>query len=264
MDCGRPARTLFPDQVRTWEAAPERSPPFGQSRCNSKESAMSDAPFRSGLLVFPNLTQLDLTGPYEILARLPGSETRLIWKTRDPVRSEHGLTILPEATFDDCGRLDLVLVPGGAGINPLLEDAETLAFLRRAAAAARYVVGICTGSLVLGAAGLLRGRRAGTHWMSRDMLAAFGAIPVAERIVVDGNVFTGGGVTAGIDVALRVAAEIAGREAAEAIQLDVEYAPQARFASGSPESAPAAVREAVLARASARQRDRAERVARAA
>src|SRR4051812_15602004 len=227
-------------------------------------STMSDAPFRSGLLVFPNLTQLDLTGPYEILARLPGSETRLIWKTRDPVRSEHGLTILPDATFEACGRLDLVLVPGGAGINPLLEDEETLAFVRRAAAAARYVVGICTGSLVLGAAGLLRGRRAGTHWMSRDLLAAFGAVPVAERIVVDGNLFTGGGVTAGIDVALRVAAEIAGREAAEAIQLGVEYDPQPPFAAGSPETAPASVREAVLARAAARQCDRAERVSRAA
>ncbi len=225
---------------------------------------MSERPFRSGMLVFPNLTQLDLTGPYEILARLPGSETLLIWKSLDPVRSEHGLTILPSATFDSCGPLDLVLVPGGAGINPLLEDAQTLAFLRRAAAAARYVVGICTGSLVLGAAGLLRGRRAGTHWMSRDLLAAFGAVPVAERVVVDGNLFTGGGVTAGIDVALCVAAEIAGRAAAEAIQLAVEYDPQPPFSAGSPESAPPAVRESVLARAAARQKDRAERVARAA
>jgi cyclohexyl-isocyanide hydratase len=225
---------------------------------------MSEAPFRSRLLVFPNLTQLDLTGPYEILARLPGSETLLIWKTTDPVRSEHGLTILPDATFDDCGRLDLILVPGGAGINPLLEDADTLTFVRQAAAEARYVVGICTGSLVLGAAGLLRGRRAGTHWMSRDLLSAFGAVPVAERVVVDGNLFTGGGVTAGIDVALRIAAEIAGREAAEAIQLGVEYDPQPPFAAGSPETAPASVREAVLARAAARQRERAQRVARAA
>lgn len=225
---------------------------------------MSDRAFRSGMLVFPDLTQLDLTGPYEILARLPGSETRLIWKTLDPVRSEHGLAILPNATFDSCGALDLVLVPGGGGINPLLEDGETLAFLRRAAAAARYVVGICTGSLVLGAAGLLRGKRAGTHWMSRDLLAAFGAIPVAERVVVDGNLFTGGGVTAGIDVALRVAAAVAGRATAEAIQLGVEYDPRPPFASGSPETAPDAVREAVLARAASRQRDRAERVGRAA
>ncbi len=225
---------------------------------------MSDMSFRCGMLVFPNLTQLDLTGPYEILARLPGSEVLLIWKTREPVRSEHGLTILPTATFDDCGPLDLVLVPGGGGINPLLEDAETLAFLRRISASARYTVGICTGSLVLGAAGLLRGRRAGTHWMSRDLLAGFGAIPVAERIVVDGNIVTGGGVTAGIDVALRVAAEIAGQPVAEAIQLGVEYDPQPPFTAGSPETAPAAVLADVLARGTTRQRDRAERAARAA
>ena len=136
--------------------------------------------------------------------------------------------------------------------------------MRRTAALARYVVGICSGSLVLGAAGLLRGKRAGTHWMSRGLLAAFGAEPVAERVVVDGNLFTGGGVTAGIDVALRVAAEIAGRAAAEAIQLDVEYDPQPPFAAGSPESAPPAVRQSALARAAPRQQDRALRVARAA
>ena len=161
---------------------------------------------RSGLLVFPGLTQLDLTGPYEVLARLPGAETLLLWKNMDPVRSEHGLTILPMATLESSAPLDLILVPGGAaGVNVLLEDSEVLAFLRRAAAEARYVVGVCTGSLVLGAAGLLRGRRATTHWMSRDLLRSFGAEPVAQRVVVDGKFFTGGGVTAGIDVALTVA-----------------------------------------------------------
>src|SRR5438445_9925350 len=225
---------------------------------------MSETRLRSGMLVFPNLTQLDLTGPYEVLARIPGAETLLLWKSLDPVRSEHGLTILPMATLSSSPPLDLVLVPGGAGINPLLEDREVLAFLRRAAAAARYVVGVCTGSLVLGAAGLLRGRRAGTHWMSRDLLRAFGAEPVAERVVVDGNLFTAAGVTAGIDVALTVAAEIAGRAAAEAIQLGIEYDPAPPFASGSPELADPAVLEAVLARSEPRQRDRAERVARAA
>jgi cyclohexyl-isocyanide hydratase len=225
---------------------------------------MNETRLRSGMLVFPNLTQLDLTGPYEVLARLPGAQTRLLWKSLDPVRSEHGLTILPDTTFADCPPLDLVLVPGGAGINPLLEDREVLAFLRRAAAGARYVVGVCTGSLVLGAAGLLRGRRAGTHWMSRDLLRAFGAEPVAERVVADGNVFTGGGVTAGIDLALAVAAEIAGRPAAEAIQLAIEYDPAPPFAAGSPERADPALVAAVRERAAARQRDRAERVARAA
>jgi cyclohexyl-isocyanide hydratase len=225
---------------------------------------MSETRFRSGMLVFPNLTQLDLTGPYEVLARISGTETLLLWKTLEPVRSEHGLTILPMATFESCPPLDLLLVPGGAGINPLLEDAEVLAFVRRAAAGARYVVAVCTGSLVLGAAGLLRGKRARTHWMSRDLLRAFGAEPVAERVVVDGNLFTGGGVTAGIDVALTVAAEIAGRATAEAIQLGIEYDPTPPFASGSPERADPAVLNAVLARAEPRQRDRAERVARAA
>ena len=146
----------------------------------------------------------------------------------------------------------------------MLEDTEVLDFLRRAAREARYVVGVCTGSLVLGAAGLLRGRRAGTHWMSRDMLRAFGAEPVPQRVVVDGNLFTGGGVTAGIDVALTVAAEIAGVEAVQAIQLGIEYDPAPPFASGSPERADPAVLKEVLARAEPRQRDRAERVARAA
>jgi len=136
--------------------------------------------------------------------------------------------------------------------------------LRRTSRQARYIVGVCTGSLVLGAAGLLRGRRAGTHWISRDMLRAFGAEPVAQRVVVDGNLFTGGGVTAGIDVALTVAAEIAGSEVAQAIQLAIEYDPAPPFASGSPELADPAVLDAVLARAGPRQRDRAERVARAA
>ncbi|HJU17351.1 MAG TPA: DJ-1/PfpI family protein, partial [Stellaceae bacterium] len=216
---------------------------------------MSADPFRSGMLVFPDLTQLDLTGPYEVLARLPGAETVLLWKTLAPVRSERGLTILPTATLAACPPLDLLLVPGGPGIGPLLEDAEVLDFLRRAAAEARYVVGVCTGSLVLGAAGLLRGRRAATHWMSRELLPALGAEPVGDRVVVDGPVVTGGGVTAGIDVALRVAAEIAGQKTAEAIQLGIEYDPAPPFAAGSPERADPAVRAAVLAAAAPRQRE---------
>ncbi|HTV44081.1 MAG TPA: DJ-1/PfpI family protein [Stellaceae bacterium] len=225
---------------------------------------MSEFEFRSGMLVFPNLTQLDLTGPYEVLARLPGSSTLLLAKDLQPVRSELGLAILPTTTLADCPQLDLVLVPGGPGINPLLEDSEVLGFLRRTAATARYVVGICTGSLVLGAAGLLRGRRAATHWMSREFLPAFGAEPVADRIVRDGNLYTGGGVTAGIDVALAVAADIAGSTTAEAIQLAIEYDPAPPFASGSPATADPALVAAVRGRAATRQHDRAQRVARAA
>jgi cyclohexyl-isocyanide hydratase len=222
------------------------------------------SPFRIGFLLFPGLTQLDLTGPYEVLARLPGAEVHLAWKTLEPVRSEHGLAILPTTTLADCPRLDLVCVPGGGGVNALLEDAEVLGFLRRAAGQARYVTSVCTGSLLLGAAGLLRGRRATSHWLSRDLLREFGAEPAAERVVVDGTVITGGGVTAGIDFALRVVAEIAGPQVAQAIQLGIEYDPDPPFAAGSPERAPAAVRQAVTRRAEARQRDRAERVARAA
>jgi cyclohexyl-isocyanide hydratase len=220
-------------------------------------------PLRSGLLLFPNPTQLDLTGPYEVLARLPDAETLLLAKGLDPVRSEHGLTILPQVALAECPALDLVLVPGGRGINPLLEDTEVLDFLRRAAAPARWGVGVCGGSLVLAAAGLLGGRRAATHWMSRELLRAFGAEPVKDRVVADGKFFTGGGVTAGIDVALAVAA-IAGRAVAEAIQLAIEYAPSPPFASGAPEAADPAVLARVLGQAEARQRDRALRVARAA
>ena len=225
---------------------------------------MSETRLRCGMLVFPNMTQLDLTGPYEVLSRIPGAQTLLLWKTLEPVRTEHGLTILPMASFSSCPPLDLVLVPGGGGINPLLEDAEVLSFLRRVAAEARWVVGVCTGSLVLGAAGLLAGRRATSHWMSRDLLRQFGAEPVAARVVADGNLVTGGGVTAGIDVALTVAATIAGRPAAEAIQLAIEYDPDPPFSSGSPEGADPAVLARVIEGGKARQRDRAERVARAA
>lgn len=198
----------------------------------------SPAPFQTGFLLFPDLTQLDLTGPYEVLSRLPGGETHLVWKTLEPARSEKGLSILPTTTFETCPPLDLLCVPGGRGVNPLLGDAEVLAFLRRQAAHARFVTSVCTGSLLLGAAGLLQGKRAATHWAFREMLTQFGAEPVAERVVVDGKLITGGGVTAGIDFALTLAAEVAGPTVAQAIQLGLEYAPSPPFESGRPESAP--------------------------
>ncbi len=225
---------------------------------------MTSTPFHVGFLLFPNVTQLDMTGPYEVFTRLPGAKVDVIWKDREPVRSEQGLCFLPTATFGDVQALDLVCVPGGPGIGPLLEDAETLQFLRRVAAGARYVTSVCTGALVLGAAGLLKGKRATTHWMSLDLLAPFGATPVAERVVRDGNVFTGGGVTAGIDFALTVADEVAGREAAQRIQLYIEYDPAPPFRSGSPASADRAVVDSVRGAAAERQRKRAELVARAA
>jgi cyclohexyl-isocyanide hydratase len=220
--------------------------------------------FRIGILLFPDITQLDMTGPYEVFTKLPGSDVHLVWKSLDAVTANGGMKITPTTTFTACPQLDLLCVPGGPGMNPLLNDEETLAFLRKQAAGARYITSVCTGALVLGAAGLLKGKRAATHWMSRDMLKAFGATPVAQRVVVDGNVITGGGVTAGIDFALTVAAEAFGEDLAKAIQLGIEYDPHPPFAAGSPEGAGPAIVEKARAGASKRQAERAEAVARAA
>ena len=213
-------------------------------------------PLNIGFLLFPRLTQLDLTGPYEVLSRLPGARVRLVWKTLEPVRADTGIGLLPDTTLAECPPLDLVCVPGGPGVAALMEDAEVLDFLRRQAAGARYVTSVCTGALVLGAAGLLRGKRATTHWASHDFLAALGATPVEGRVVRDGALFTGGGVTAGIDFALTIAAEIAGPEAAQAIQLHIEYAPAPPFASGSPRTASPAVLEATKRRAAVMRTER--------
>jgi cyclohexyl-isocyanide hydratase len=225
---------------------------------------MAAEPLDMGFLLFPRLTQLDLTGPYEVFSRLPGARVRLVWKTLEPVRADTGIALLPDTTFADCPPLDLLCVPGGPGVAALMEDAEVLDFLRRQAAGARYTTSVCTGALVLGAAGLLRGKRATTHWASHDFLAAFGATPVSARVVRDGNLFTGGGVTAGIDFALAIAAEVAGAEAAQAIQLGIEYAPAPPFSAGSPESAPAAVLDAARARGAAMRAEREALVARVA
>jgi cyclohexyl-isocyanide hydratase len=225
---------------------------------------MAEPGFRIGLLLFPDITQLDLTGPYEVFTKIPGAEVRLVWKTLDPVRAGGGMRLLPDTSFADCPQLDLVCVPGGAGMNPLLEDAQTLAFLRRQAAGARYVTSVCTGALVLGAAGLLKGRRATTHWMSVELLAAFGAIPTKGRVVEDGNVITGGGVTAGIDFALLIAARVAGEEVARAIQLGIEYDPAPPFDAGHPDRADAALVARTRAQAATRQAERAAAVSRAA
>ena len=178
------------------------------------------------------MTQLDLTGPFEVFTRLPDAQVLLLWKTLEPVEADTGLRLLPYATLRDCPPLDVVCVPGGPGVNALMEDAEVLAWLRQQADQARYVSSVCTGSLVLGAAGLLRGKRATSHWGARDLLAAFGATPTAGRVVRDGNLFTGGGVTAGIDFALTMVAELAGPQVAQAIQLQIEYAPAPPFDCG--------------------------------
>lgn len=219
---------------------------------------------RAGFLLFPRLTQLDLTGPYEVLTRLPGAEVHLIWKSHDPVRADSGLAIMPTTVFATCPKLDLFCVPGGPGVAEVMEDADVLAEVRRLAAPARYVTSVCTGSLVLGAAGLLRGRRATCHWLSKDLLADFGAEPVDARVVHDGNLITGAGVTAGIDFALSIVAEMAGADMAQMIQLAIEYDPEPPFAAGSPKVADPALVDRVRTIAAARQRDRADCVRRAA
>src|SRR5262249_42013980 len=202
-----------------------------------------------GILVFPDVQQLDLTGPYDVFASIPGARVHLIWKDRSPVSSATGLVLTPTMTLAECPALDVLCVPGGRGINALLQDAEVLGFLRTQAARVRYVSSVCTGALVLGAAGLLKGRRATTHWNSHDLLAKFGAVPTHGRVVRDGNLFTAGGVTAGIDFGLTMVAELVGENQAQVIQLGHESAPQPPFNAGTPETAPptvlAAARERV-------------------
>ena len=190
-----------------------------------------------GFLLFPNITQLDLTGPYEVFASLPGVQVHLIWKTLDPVAAVTGMKIVPDTLLAECPQLDVLCIPGGPGMGPLLVDNEVLNFIRKQAPGAQYMTSVCTGALVLGAAGLLRGKRAATHWLSMPMLKTLGAIPVEERVVIDGNIITGGGVTAGIDFALRVVAELRGAAAAQAIQLWIEYNPEPPFNAGSPKTA---------------------------
>lgn len=201
--------------------------------------------FVIGMVLFGGVTQLDLTGPYEVLARMPQTRVYLVAASMAPVRTEWGLTITPDVTFDDAPRLDMLCVPGGWGVDARLDDERLLGFLRLHGAHARYVTSVCSGALLLGAAGLLRGYRATTHWLSLDLLRHFGAEPVDERVVVDRNRITGGGVTAGIDFALVVASELFGTDVAQRIQLAIEYRPAPPFESGSPHTAPDEVREAV-------------------
>jgi cyclohexyl-isocyanide hydratase len=204
--------------------------------------------FNIGFVIFPNLTQLDFTGPLQVLNRLPESKIHIIAKSLDPVPSDCGLSLLPTTTFKDCCQLDLICVPGGGGVVGAMTDHETVDFIRNQAASVRYITSVCTGAFVLGAAGLLEGRRATTHWAYTDLLTLVGATFEKARIVRDGNVITAGGVASGIDFALHMAAEIAGEEAAEAIQLGIEYDPAPPFASGHPDRAPTPVTALVALR----------------
>ena len=194
-----------------------------------------------GSLLFEGLDQIDLTGPFEVLSRLPNATCRIYGKTAAPVRDLKGLWLTPDASLADAPPLDVLHVPGGFGQESLMEDTEVLSWIRQQAAGACRIFSVCTGALLCGAAGLLNGRRATTHWASLHLLPYFGAIPVNERVVVDGAWVFAAGVTAGIDGALRLAAELRGAEAAQRIQLDIAYAPEPPFASGTPETAPAAI-----------------------
>jgi len=217
-----------------------------------------------GLVIFPKVTQLDLTGPVQVFSSVPGAKLHLLWKRIEPVPSDSVLTLTPTTTFADCPPCDVICVPGGFGTDDMVNDAEVLTFLRQQALSATYITSVCTGSLVLGAAGLLRGYRAATHWSARDHLAAFGAIASNERVCIDRNRITGGGVTAGIDFALTLVAQLVDRKTAEAIQLRLEYNPAPPFNAGSPETAPKDVLALMNERIAPSRARRAEAVARAA
>jgi cyclohexyl-isocyanide hydratase len=222
------------------------------------------APLQIGLLIFPKVTQLDLTGPLQVFSSVPGAKVHLIWKRVEPVPSDSVLTLTPTVTFADCPQLDVICVPGGSGSDDMVNDEEMLDFLRSQAKAAKYITSVCTGSLVLGAAGLLRGYRAATHWTAMDFLGEFGATPTKTRVCIDRNRVTGGGVTAGIDFALTLVSLLIDRQTAEAIQLRLEYNPAPPFNAGSPDTAPAEVLALMNERIAPNQQRRRDAVRRAA
>src|ERR1700754_2545322 len=217
-----------------------------------------------GLLLFPYVTQLDFTGPLQVFSSVPGAKVHLIWKRIEPVPSDSVMMLTPTTTFAGCPQLDVICVPGGAGTNDMVNDEEMLAFLRKQSEGARYVTSVCTGALVLGAAGLLKGYRAATHWTAIDYLPAYGAIPSRTRVCTDRNRVTGGGVTAGIDFALKLVELLVDRKTAEAIQLRLEYNPGPPFNSGSPDTAPPDVLALINERIAPFKARRTEAIARAA
>jgi cyclohexyl-isocyanide hydratase len=221
-------------------------------------------PLQIGLLVFPRVTQLDLTGPLQVFSSVPGAKVHLIWKRIEPVPSDSALVLTPTVTFADCPQLDVICVPGGLGTDDMINDEEMLNFLRSQAKEAKYITSVCTGSLVLGAAGLLQGYRAATHWTAMDFLAAFGATPTKTRVCIDRNRVTGGGVTAGIDFALTLVSLLINRQTAEAIQLRLEYNPAPPFNAGSPDTAPPEIVAAMKERIAAAQLRRGDAIHRAA
>ena len=201
-----------------------------------------------GFVIFPNLTQLDFTGPLQVLSRLPGARVSIAAKTMDPVPSDCSLDLMPTTTFEDAPQFDILCAPGGFGVAEAMGDAETIAFIQRQAPGCKYVTSVCTGAFLLGAAGLLQGKNATTHWGYTDLLPMVGARYQKGRQVRDGNVITAGGVTSGIDFGLSMVAEMAGEDAAKAIQLAIEYDPAPPFESGPPDKADAAAMAVVAPR----------------
>jgi cyclohexyl-isocyanide hydratase len=216
-----------------------------------------------GMLIFQDMTQLDFTGPHEVFSRFNGCQVKVISKTMDPVIARGGLKFIPDTTIDDPQLYDLIFVPGGPGTSALMEDPLVLKFLRNQADQAKYVTSVCTGALVLGAAGLLQGYRATTHWLSVDLLPIFGAIVTQDRVVFDRNRITGGGVTAGIDFALTIAAEVFNEDVAKTIQLSIEYDPAPPFAGGHPDTSDVRIVESVRTKLAPLQASRLEQAKRA-
>jgi cyclohexyl-isocyanide hydratase len=222
------------------------------------------APLQIGLVIFPKVTQLDFTGPLQVFSSVPGAKVHLIWKRIEPVTTDSVMMLTPTITFADCPQLDVICVPGGAGTDDMVNDEAVLEFLRLQARGAKYITSVCTGSLVLGAAGLLKGYQATTHWSAMDHLAPFGAVPTKTRVCVDRNRITGGGVTAGIDFALTLVSIMVDRPTAEAIQLRLEYNPAPPFNSGSPDTAPPEILARIRERIAPFAQRREEAVQRAA
>lgn len=217
-----------------------------------------------GFFIFPGMLQMDFTGPYGVLASGPDTRIHLIWHEKNTLRSSDGLALQPDTLPDECPRLDVLCVPGGGGVTSLMEHPPTLRFLRDQGKIARYVTSVCTGALLLGAAGLLLNRQATTHWQSLDLLPLFGARPIKQRFVRDGNLISASGVSAGIDMALALAASLWGDDAAMGIQLSMEYAPEPPFAAGTPKTAPQAVVARIREQGRLRQVQRKEAALRAA
>jgi cyclohexyl-isocyanide hydratase len=200
-----------------------------------------------GLVFYPGMTSLDIIGPQQVFSGLPGVKIHRIWKTLDPVKTDDGMVVVPDTTFDNCPRLDIICIGGGIGQAAVEDDPELLAFLRNQGSTAKYVTSVCGGSIFLAKAGLLEGYRAATHWAARPQLAALGVEVGTERVVVDRNRITGGGVTAGIDFGLTLASSLYGEEIAKITQLMIEYNPAPPFDTGSPEKAgPELVEKAML------------------